>query len=187
MNISTNTPCFQIEHLLQSYGEALAAKRDGELSVRSTRIDRRSMLAGFLAILVFAPGCATATVLLMQTEKRLPAVTAPQPAIKSDRMPLSRWKASAPARTAASAEQAAPVSNDIVDLEPLAIRGTLGEQPTAAATDAAAPAVAAAAPARPKRRHAPSRAKPLNLVAEAVVPEAAPPSFFEKLFALRTL
>jgi hypothetical protein len=187
MRESGQTQTFQIEHLLQSYGEVIASRRAQELPARDTRFDRRSMLAGFLAVFIFAPGCATATVFLMQTEKSLPEASHPQPASKPNRMPLSHWKAEAPVVVAAYAEHVAPASGDIADLEPLAIRGMLEAQTFAEVNETPAPEVAVVAPVQPKRRRAAPRTKPVNFVADVAVPETAPPSFLEKLFALRTL
>lgn len=186
MSGSAQTQTFQIEHLLQSYGEALAARRAEEQPVRATRFDSRSMLAGFLAVFVLAPGCATATVFLIQAESRLPPISHPQPASKANRMPLSQWKARAPT-SPAGAQVAAPAEAGIAALEPFEIRGRLEPQTLAATPAEVTAPVVAAVVSRPKRRHETPRARPVNLVAEAAVPEAAPPSFLEKLFALRTL
>ena len=183
MSGSTSAPIFQIEDLLHSYGEVLAAKRALETPPRkAAAFDARSLMAGFLAVFVFAPGCAAATAFLMKADDRAPVIDPPS-ASKSNRMPLAQWKARAPAD--ADPIIAAPIAVDVSFLGPVAIRGRLDEEIIAvAATETMTPAIASP---RPRLKLEVRRAVPVSVVAEAVVPEPAPPSLLEKLFALRNL
>ena len=183
MSGSTSAPIFQIEDLLHSYGEVLAAKRAQETPLRkASAFDGRSLMAGFLAVFVFAPGCAAATAFLMKAEDRVPLIDPPS-ASKSNRMPLAQWKAVPPVN--ADPVASAPIAVDVSFLGPIAIRGRLDEETVAAAaTETVAPAIASS---RPRRKHEVRRVVPVSVVAEAVAPEPEPPSLLEKLFALRNL
>ncbi len=188
MSESAQIQSFQVEQLLHSYGAALAARREQDAPVRRAGFDGRSVLIGFLAFFVFAPGCAAATVFLMKADERL--VTHP-PASKANRLPLSEWRAKAAVRIA-DAALPAQASDDTSFLGPIAIRGRLDEEIFASVvTDAAAPIEAATTSPRPKRKHEVRRAKPVSVVAEAVLatptPPPTPPSLLEKLFAFRSL
>ena len=189
---STQTQSFQVEDLLHHFGAALAAKREQDMPVRKPAgVDGRSLLAGFLAVFVFAPGCAAATVFLMNAEDRLSPITMQDgrsPSVsKANRLPLSQWKAKA----AVSVATAPPalIAEDSSFLGPLAIRGRLDEEIIAAAmvAEVAAPAEGTVVSPRPKRKQEARRARPVTVVAEAAVPEPEPPSLFEKLFAPRNL
>ena len=193
MSGSTSAPNFQIEDLLHSYGQALAAKRALELPApRKPAFDSRSLMAGFLAVFVFAPGCAAATVFLMNADERLPTRTMndqPSPAAKANRQPLSQWKARAPVSPPEIARDMALTADDLSFLGPVEIRGRLDDKFLTTAVTDTTPAEAAIAP-RPKRKPEARRAKPVAVVAEAPDPEPtppAPPSLLEKLFVLRNL
>jgi hypothetical protein len=193
MSGSTSTPSFQIEDLLHSYGQALAAKRALELPARrKPAFDSRSLMAGFLAVFVFAPGCAAATVFLMNADERLPSRVMndqPSPAAKSNRQPLSQWKARAPISPPEIARDMALTSDDLSFLGPVEIRGRLDDKFLATSVTDTSPVEAAVAP-RPKRKPEARRARPATVVAEVAVPEPTPtppPSLLEKLFALRNL
>lgn len=183
MSESAQIQSFQVEQLLHSYGEALAARREQDVPVRRACFDGRSVLIGFLAFFVFAPGCAAATVFLMKADERL--VTNP-PVSKSNRLPLSQWRAK-PAVRIADAALPAQSSDDTSFLGPIAIRGRLDEEIFASV----APIEAAPTSPRPRRKHEVRRAKPVSVVAEAalavVTPPPTPPSLLEKLFAFRSL
>ena len=184
MSGSTSAPIFQIEDLLHSYGEVLAAKRALETpSRKAAAFDARSLMAGFLAVFVFAPGCAAATAFLMKADDRAPVIDPPS-ASKSNRMPLAQWQARPPVDPD---HIAAPVVVDVSFLGPVAIRGRLdGEIVATAVAEPAAPELKVITP-RPRRKIEIRRAAPVSVVAEAVVPEPEPPSLLEKLFALRNL
>ena len=189
---ATQTQSFQVEDLLHSFGAALAAKREQDMPVRKAAgLDGRSLLAGFLAVFVFAPGCAAATVFLLNADDRLSPITMQDgrsPSVaKSNRLPLSQWKAKAAVHVATAQPQL--TDDDASFLGPLAIRGRLDEDivPAVVVAEVAAPVDAAVASPPPRRKQEVRRVKPVTVVAEAAVPEPEPPSLFEKLFTLRNL
>ena len=194
MSGSTQTHTFEVEALLKSYGEALAARRLREaLPQPAATFDSRPYVAAFLAFLIFAPGCAAAAVFLMKSDGNVPPFVAPDdnaPLVaKSDRLPLNTWGLEA-AKGAETRLIARLALADPAFLVPMTIRGSLEDAvatvPVVAADTPEAILTAPAAP-RSRARREVRRIAPTKLVAEVVQPEPPPPSLLEKLFSLRPL
>jgi hypothetical protein len=191
MSGSTQTHTFEVEALLKSYGEALAARRLREaLPQPAATFDSRPYVAAFLAFLIFAPGCAAAAVFLMKSDGNVPPFVAPDdnaPLVaKSDRLPLNTWGLEA-AKGAETRLIARLALADPAFLVPMSIRGSLEDAvATVPVVAAEMPETILSAP-RSRARREVRRIAPTKLVAEVVQPEPPPPSLLEKLFGLRPL
>lgn len=155
---------------------------------RLLALDGRSVFASLLAILIFVPGCAAATVLLMRSDDRVTPIAAPRltaASAKSDRQPPDHWSPNAIEILLSPMGEARIDTATVFEDPALAVlvsgsmqmRGSI-TPPSQAVADAMALAPAPKRAARP--------AKPLKVVAEAAPPpppEPAPPStLLERLF-----
>jgi hypothetical protein len=193
MNGSTQAQIVQVEDLLRSFGATITApKSEAVPRTGSWDFDSRPVIAACFAILVFAPGCAAATVFLMRADGTVPPIIAtdssPPFVTKSDRLPLGEWSIEAvqslgtlnSARLATAAALADPIF-----LSPILIRGSLEDGTLTTFAEPAAMPGPTMLLSKLRVKRDVRRPKPPKLVAEITHPEPPQPTFFEKLFGRR--
>jgi hypothetical protein len=215
MSGSTYKHTAPIEDLLKGLSDAAAVRREqDEARQRASAIDGHSIFAAAVALFIFIPGCAAATVFLLQTDDAIasparPVVRKPL-LVKADRLPLSEqppdgaygFEAATVARPGPiEAETALHMQSDAGFLGAVIIRGRIEDELSEAAVDAAnAPDAGASAqtvgaappqsfspPPKQKLKHHAVRPRAPRLIAETVSPEPEPPSLLQRLFGLRSL
>jgi hypothetical protein len=194
-----------VEDLLKGLAYVAAARRAEDERRRAPAVDGRSIVAAAVALFIFVPGCAAATVFLLQTEDAIASPLQPvaRSPLKSDRLPLPDRVADSafgfdPATVARSgsieAASALHMQSDAGFLGTVIIRGRIEDDLTEAAADSGSLQEAAAAapeqllsppPKHKSRRHAVRTKAPKQLAEHHPDPE--PPTILQRLFGLRSL